>query len=472
MRRVSDPLRVLLVEDSEDDAMLILRELRRGGFAPDFERVDNAWDMQEALRHKQWDLVLADHNMPNFSAPAALKLLKESGVGLPFIIISGSIGDALGVESMKEGASDFIMKDNPTRLVPAIKRSLQEMDIRKKQLTAETALQDSEQKFRTLFHNANDVICLYRLDARGKPGRLVEANYVASQKLGYTRDELLEMTPLQLVQGRDRERLSHYVQNILVNGQRNLEMYFVSKNGCRIPFEISSHVFSMTDVVSVISICRDITERKEAEYEQQQSVARLRKTMEGIIQMTGKTMEARDPYTAGHQRSVSRLGCAIARELALPEEEIDGIRLACEIHDLGKIYVPAEILTRPGKISSLEFDIIRAHPQVGYDILCTIDFPWPIADIVAQHHERLDGSGYPQGLAGKDILQGARILAVADVVEAMASHRPYRPALGVECALEEILKNDHRVYDPDVADACLKLFKEGNYTLDGKEYSV
>ena len=469
---MGDPLRVLMVEDSEDDAILILRELRRGGFDPAYERVDNAGDMQEALRRKQWDLVLADHNMPNFSAPAALKLLKESGVELPFIIISGSIGDALGVESMKEGASDFIMKDNPTRLVPAIKRSLQEMDIRKKQVTAETALQDSEQKFRTLFHNANDVICLYRLDERGMPGHFMEVNYVASQKLGYSRDELLEMTPLHLVRDGDRENLGNYVQNILVNGQHTLETYFVGKNGRRIPFEISSHVFSMTEVISVISICRDITERKLAEREQKQSVERLRKTMEGIIQMTGKTIEARDPYTAGHQRSVSRLGCAIARELALPEQEIDGIRLACEIHDLGKIYVPAEILTRPGKISSIEFDIIRAHPQVGFDILRTIEFPWPIAEIVAQHHERLDGSGYPLGLAGKDISQGARILAVADVVEAMASHRPYRPALGVDVALEEILKNDHSMYDPDVVEACLKLFREGNYNLDGKEYSV
>ena len=469
---MNEPLRVLLVEDSEDDALLILRELRRGGFDPDFERVDNAWDMGEALKRREWDLVLADHNMPNFSAPAALKLLKESEVELPFIIISGSIGDALGVESMKDGASDFIMKDNPTRLVPAIKRSLQEMDIRRKQVTAESALQDSEQKFRTLFHNANDVIFLYRLDQKGMPDRFVEVNFMASQKLGYTREELLQMTPLHLMQGRDRETMGQYVQNIMVNGHHTLEAYFVSKNGQRIPFEISSHVFSMTDVIAIISICRDITERKQAENEMRQSVENLRNTMEGIIQMTGKTIEARDPYTAGHQRSVSRLGCAIARQLALPEQEIDGIRLACEIHDLGKIYVPAEILTRPGKISNLEFDIIRTHPQVGYEILRTIEFPWPIAEIVAQHHERLDGSGYPLGLAGKDISQGARILAVADVVEAMASHRPYRPALGVGVALEEILKNDHKMYDPEVVEACLKLFKEGNYNLDGKEYSV
>lgn len=469
---MSSPLRVLLIEDSEDDAILILRELRRGGFDPDYERVDNAPAMREALRRRQWDIVLADHNMPTFSAPGALKLLKESGVEIPFIIISGSIGDALGVESMKDGASDFILKDNPTRLVPAINRSLQGMEIRRKQIVAETALQDSEQKFHTLFNNANDVICLYRLDTKGLPGCFVEVNHVASQKLGYTRDELLQMTPLHLVREKDREAVSHYMQNILVNGRHSLETSFVSKNGRHIPFEISSHVLAMTDVIAIISICRDITERKQAEDELRQSVQRLRHTMEGIIQMTGKTIETRDPYTAGHQRSVSRLACAITRQLALPEQEIEGIRLACEIHDLGKIYVPAEILTRPGKISTLELDIIRAHPLVGYEILRTIDFPWPIAEMVAQHHERLDGSGYPYGLTGKDILRGARILAVADVVEAMASHRPYRPALGVAKALDEIMENDQQKYDPEVVEVCLKLFKDGNYCLDGKEYSV
>ena len=228
-------------------------------------------------------------------------------------------------------------------------------------------------------------------------------------------------------------------------------------------------MFSFKDYPVILSICRDITERKQAENELKQSLQNLRSTMEGIIQMTAKTLEVRDPYTAGHQRSVSRLGCAIARKMELPETEVEGIRLACEIHDLGKIYVPAEILTKPGEISPIEFDMIRTHPKVGYDILRTIEFPWPIVDIVAQHHERMDGTGYPLGLEGETISLGARILGVADVVDAMASHRPYRPSLGVERALEEILGNEGNMYDPQVVEACLTLFREGNYELHAHE---
>jgi putative two-component system response regulator len=197
----------------------------------------------------------------------------------------------------------------------------------------------------------------------------------------------------------------------------------------------------------------------------QKTLNDLQKAMEGIIQAMGLTAETRDPYTAGHQRRVTHIACAIATEMGLPEDQIDGIRMAGIIHDIGKISVPAEILSKPGRITRHEFAIIKSHPQVGYDMLKKIDFPWPIAQIVYQHHERMDGSGYPQGLSSEDILLEARILAVADVVEAMASHRPYRPALGIDIALEEISINREVLYDPDVVDACLRLFKEKGFEL-------
>ena len=189
----------------------------------------------------------------------------------------------------------------------------------------------------------------------------------------------------------------------------------------------------------------------------------LQKAMNGIIEAMGLTVETRDPYTAGHQRRVAEIACAIATEMGLSMHQVEGVRMAGLIHDIGKIAVPAEILSKPGKITEYEFGIIKSHPQVGYDILKKIDFPWPISQIVYQHHERMDGSGYPQGLSGNDILLEARIMAVADVVEAMASHRPYRPALGIDTALDEISKNRKVLYDPEVADACLRLFK-------GKEF--
>jgi PAS domain S-box-containing protein/putative nucleotidyltransferase with HDIG domain len=180
----------------------------------------------------------------------------------------------------------------------------------------------------------------------------------------------------------------------------------------------------------------------------QESYERLERLLEQMVDVLAATVEVRDPYTAGHQRRVAQLACAIAREMGLPEDLIEGLRMAAQIHDIGKIYTPAEILSRPGRLNPPELELVRTHPQAGYEILRKIDFPWPVAEIVRQHHERLDGSGYPQGLKGEEIRLEARIMAVADVVEAMASHRPYRPAHTIEEALEEIARYKGQLYDP------------------------
>lgn len=191
----------------------------------------------------------------------------------------------------------------------------------------------------------------------------------------------------------------------------------------------------------------------------------LKANMLAFVTAIASTVEARDPYTAGHQRRTAHLASAIAREMRLPEELIEGLKLACAVHDIGKNKVPAEILCKPGRLDDLEFGLIKRHPQTGYDILKTIDFPWPIAQTVLQHHERLNGSGYPQGLRSEAILLEAKILAVADVVEAMISHRPYRPGLGVEAALNEIAEYRGSRFEPAAVDACLTLFREGGYSL-------
>jgi len=211
---------------------------------------------------------------------------------------------------------------------------------------------------------------------------------------------------------------------------------------------------------------RELAERKRAEEELQHTLAKLREALGGIIRTVALTVETRDPYTAGHQRRVSNLARAIANEMGLSEEQTDGIRMAGLIHDLGKIAIPTEILITPSRLNDLQWGMIQTHPQVGYDILKTIDFPWPLAEIVFQHHERMDGSGYPQGLSGEGIMLEARVLAVADVVEAMASHRPYRPPHGLDKALEEISQNRGILYDPEVVDACLKLFTEKGFELE------
>jgi HD-GYP domain-containing protein (c-di-GMP phosphodiesterase class II) len=197
----------------------------------------------------------------------------------------------------------------------------------------------------------------------------------------------------------------------------------------------------------------------------QEQVVQLHDSLEGTVRAIAGIVEMRDPYTAGHQIRVADLAAAIAGQMGLPEEQVHAIHLAGTVHDLGKIQIPAEILSKPGKINDLEYSLIKIHPQAGYDILKGINFPWPIADMVLQHHERMDGSGYPQGLKGDAILLEARILCVADVVEAISAHRPYRAGLGIETALDEISKNRGKFYDPQVADACLTLFRKEGYTF-------
>lgn len=196
------------------------------------------------------------------------------------------------------------------------------------------------------------------------------------------------------------------------------------------------------------------------------SELKLRANLLESITAIAATVEMRDPYTAGHQRRVAQVATEIAREMGLPENRIEGMHLAAVVHDVGKVKIPAEILCKPGRLTELEFSLIKLHAQDGYDILKAIDFPWPIAEFVGQHHERLDGSGYPHGLKGGEIHLEARIIAVADVIEAMASHRPYRPGLGIDTALAEIESKRGIMFDPQVADAALRLFRDKGYRLD------
>ena len=242
---------------------------------------------------------------------------------------------------------------------------------------------------------------------------------------------------------------------------RNYETQFYRKDGSIIWISLTMHAVrdEKGQIMYYDGIIEDITNRK-------QTVERIRKALGATVQAIAVTVETRDPYTAGHQRRVADLARAIATEMNLPIDQIDGIRMAAAIHDLGKISVPAEILSKPTKLTNIEFSLIKTHSQSGYDILKDIDFPWPVARIVLEHHERMNGSGYPNGLTGDNILLESRILAVADVVESMASHRPYRPSLGIEAALEEIEKNKGTFYDNAVADACLRLFREKGYQLE------
>ena len=228
-------------------------------------------------------------------------------------------------------------------------------------------------------------------------------------------------------------------------------------------FSVQSDNLTQEDVPAVTAFAHQLS----SAWNKTKLLRDLRQTVDGTIHTIAATVEARDPYTAGHQIRVADLAVAIANEMGLSTDQIEGIRLTGIVHDLGKIKVPAEILSKPGKISELEYEIIKTHSQVGFDLLKEIEFPWPIAQIVHQHHEKIDGSGYPQGLKGDEILLEARILTVSDIVEAMSSHRPYRPALGIEKALTQIKKDKGTLLDPDVVNACLKIFKDGYKLPEG-----
>lgn len=228
---------------------------------------------------------------------------------------------------------------------------------------------------------------------------------------------------------------------------------------------LESMVLKRTSELTLVNrqLKQEIVERKLAEFKLKQSYSQLENNLDEMVRAMSLTVEERDPYTAGHQRRSTELAVALAREMGLSEQQCKGLRMAGLIHDMGKIAIPAEILSKPGGLNNVEFQLIKRHPQVGYDILKQFDFPWAVDNIVLQHHERLNGSGYPQGLAGENILLEARILCIADVVETIESHRPYRPGRGIDVALEEISRNRGRLYDPHGVDACLNLFKVKNF---------
>lgn len=223
------------------------------------------------------------------------------------------------------------------------------------------------------------------------------------------------------------------------------------------PFEHKS----LGEEVAYFHIAQDITKSKQDEEQLKASILKLNNITHSIIEAITKTVEKRDPYTAGHQQRVCKLAAAIASKMGFSQEKIEGIEIAALVHDIGKIVIPIDILSKPGRINHHEYSLIQAHSETGYEILQGIEFPWPVAQIVLQHHEKLDGSGYPHGLKGDDILLEARIICVADVVEAMSSHRPYRQSLGLEKALEEISNGKGKIYDAEVVEACIKLCRDG-----------
>ncbi len=333
-----------------------------------------------------------------------------------------------------------------------------------KRMRAESALRDSEELYRRLVAAIPDIII--RTDLTGN---IVFANDVAARLNGNGNPQaLVGRNVFDFVVPEDREKAALASKRMFDVKTGAQEIGLAFSNGAVVPFEIDGAVLRNAEGApyGIVYLCRNIAERKRAETDLRDGLAKLRSTLKASIDSLASAIEMRDPYTAGHQERVTDLARAIALEMGLSEEHVEAIEIAGAIHDIGKLYVPAEILSKPTKLTDLEYALIKMHAQAGYTILSKIDFPWPIARIVHEHHELVNGSGYPQGLAGKDILLEARILCVADVVEAMSSHRPYRPALGIGAALEEIAQKRGILYDREVVDACLKIFREKLFKFD------
>lgn len=636
-------LRVLVIEDSEDDTLLLERELKQGEWEITMLRVDTSEKMQEALISNTWDVVISDYMIPGFGGMEALKLFNSFNLHIPFILISGKITEEMAVVALQEGAQDFVLKQNFARLLPAIHRGIERVSILSENRKALEALTKSESElkmFRTLLDNSSDAIEVLEPSSM----RFLDVNDTECRILGYTHEEMLSMTVFDIDPVFEVESVKGMEERLSKSGSANFETMHRRKDGSIFPVEVSTKLIEI-DKPYMLSIIRDITERKAAEetlrranralrtlsagnealiraenedtllqavtniiveqgsyslavvdyaennpqksitpmawsglkekhywaknlswadteqgqlpvskvirtgttqicrdiaseegfnpykdaahshgyvsnialplsyegktfgalsiyssisepfdeeevrlleelandlaygiitlrarIEHDQQTVFLRQSLEQSIQTIAAIVEARDPYTAGHQRRVGELATAIAQEMGLSEEQIQGIHFAAIIHDLGKIHIPAEILSKPGKLNDIEMMLIHTHPQGGYEILKNIQFPWPIADIILQHHEKLDGSGYPQGLKGDQIRIEAKILTVADVVEAMSSHRPYRSALGIEPALDEIRRGRGSEYDPSVVDTCLKLFTEKGFVFSSESY--
>lgn len=393
---------------------------------------------KEFLGKQLWEIGLFENITENESAFERLQ--KKKYIRYEHLPLKTKVGKSRDVEFVSN-----IYLDDGKEMIQCNIRDITERRLTEAELRRQALIYD----------NIHDSIIVIDLE-----GKIMSWNPAAERMFGYDKDEVFRKTIGVLA--------TKVIKGILRDGRWLGELDFARKDGIRGVCETS--LLPLRDehgsMIAVLGVCRDITERKQSAQSLQQSYAQLRETLIATVNTLASTIEMRDPYTAGHQRRVTILACAIAEEMALTEDQFDGLRMAGLIHDLGKINVPAEILSKPGRINEIEFSLIRYHPQICHDILKAIELPWPVAKIVLQHHERLDGSGYPQGLMGDEIMMEARILAVADVVEAMASHRPYRPALGIELALEEIINGRFTLYDPEVVDACVRLFSEKSFKFD------
>ncbi len=502
---MNNPIRILCVDDEAG----VLKAVKRV-FENEPYEVLTAASGKEGLKVLEEAMpvhvVIADYRMPQMDGVEFLRRVYHSWPDTVRMVLSGFADTSTVIAAINEGQiykfiikpwnndelritvanaiERYVLVQERNRAEKALKDYLEDLEVivaertrelreakerlegeMKERLGAEQALISSEARYRSIFENAMEGIF-----QATKEGYYLNVNPALVNMLGYnSTGEMISTVNMlgeeNFVNREDGPALRKMLRKHGAAKRFETEIYRKDKGRVWVLVSAYSVHDPQNHVLYYEGIMEEVTERKHAEIALKRSLESLRKAINGIIQAVTATVETRDPYTSGHQKKVADLAVAIAAEMSLPPDQIDAIRMAGAMHDIGKVAAPAEILSKPGRLNDTELALVKMHPRAGFDILKGIDFPWPIAEIILQHHERLDGSGYPEGLEGEDILLEARILAVADVIDAIASHRPYRAALGKRKAMDQITAGRGTLFDPQVVDACLKLFARRRFKV-------
>jgi PAS domain S-box-containing protein/putative nucleotidyltransferase with HDIG domain len=452
-----NPLRVLVLEDRPADAELILYELKRSGYTYVSHRVDTQEDYIRAIEEVP-DIILADYSLPQFTAMQALYLLQERGLDIPFVVVTGTISEEAAVETMIQGAADYLLKDRLGRLGQAVQRALQQKRLRDEKRNSQQALRLSEDKFSKAFRISPDAIFISRLS----DGSYIEVNEGFCRLTGFEPEEALGKSQLSFNIWATLEENYHFYTVMQTVGEiSNMEAIFKRKVGDVWIGLISARIIEVNNEPCIISIIRDITERKRAELDLQRAHVDLAEAYEATIEGWSRVLDLRDKETEGHTQRVTEMTIRLARALGLNEDDIVHIRRGALLHDIGKMAIPDDILQKPGPLTDEEWVVMRKHPEYARMMLETIAYLRPALEIPYCHHERWEGTGYPRRLKGDEIPISARIFSIVDVWDALLSNRSYRKGCTEESVLEYIRKNAGTYFDPRLVDAFLDLYHKG-----------
>jgi putative nucleotidyltransferase with HDIG domain len=439
-KTMTNRLRVLLIEDIEEDAALVLRQLRTAGYEPESRRVQTEDELLDALSQSEWDVVISEYKMRRFSAPDALRIVQDRVKDLPFVVVSGTVGEDVAVECMRAGAVDFLSKNRLVRLGPAVSREVLAASGRRARRSAESALRTSEASARQIVFASNEGILIV-------DGTLLVryVNPAAEVMLGRTAGALV----------------GHELPFPLCGDSNGGEASLVSATGAALTVEVRTSRIDWAGEDSTLVVLHDITMRKRVETQLKNSFVNLADTL-------SRAMASRDPYTTGHQQRVAGLVVQVGSRMGLNQEQLWELRLGALLHDVGKVAVPERLLTKPGRLTAEEFDIVKTHSQEGYEILRESGLPTAVALMALHHHESLDGSGYPQHLPSESLNLEDRILIASNVLESLTSFRPYRRAFEMGTAVSMLVAESGTRFDPAVVSCLTELVEKGEFVPGGR----